>query len=76
MKIFDILYITLIAVQASNDDEIVVVCGSVFLMAEARKALGYNEPNDSDDLRAVSGVHLKTAEERLKEAAIAAVASS
>ena len=33
---------------ASQNEEILVVCGSVFLMAEAREALGFDEPRDSD----------------------------
>ena len=33
---------------AKENSEILVVCGSVFLMAEAREALGFQEPRDSD----------------------------
>ncbi|ETW08623.1 hypothetical protein H310_01163 [Aphanomyces invadans] len=52
------------AEKNSSDEEIVVVCGSVFIMAEARQALGFNEPVDSDDVKRISGVGLKTARER------------
>jgi dihydrofolate synthase/folylpolyglutamate synthase len=35
--------------------EILVVCGSVFLMAEAREALGFDEPRDSAYIAEVAG---------------------
>lgn len=53
------------AARASADDEVVVVCGSVFLMAEARQALGFQEPVDSAAATAVAGAHLSTPESRL-----------
>ncbi|KAG2781499.1 hypothetical protein PC129_g5626 [Phytophthora cactorum] len=66
----------LAASRASSDDEVVVVCGSVFLMAEARQALGLKEPIDSTALNAVAGLHLSTPESRLaateQEAEVAA----
>lgn len=65
----------LAASRASGDDEVVVVCGSVFLMAEARQALGLKEPIDSAALNAVAGSHLSTPESRLaaqQEAQVAA----
>jgi dihydrofolate synthase/folylpolyglutamate synthase len=39
--------------------EILVVCGSVFLMAEAREALGFDEPRDSDAIAEVAGAGTK-----------------
>ena len=42
-------------------DEVVVVCGTVFIMADARAALGVDEPRDSDELIAAAGAHLKGA---------------
>jgi dihydrofolate synthase/folylpolyglutamate synthase len=62
----------LAASRASDDDEVVVVCGSVFLMAEARQSLGLKEPIDSAALNAVAGSHLSTPESRLAAAAAAA----
>ncbi|GMF27961.1 unnamed protein product [Phytophthora fragariaefolia] len=59
----------LAASRASADDEVVVVCGSVFLMAEARQALGLKEPIDSAALNAVARLHLSTPESRLAAAA-------
>ncbi|RHY13941.1 hypothetical protein DYB36_005538 [Aphanomyces astaci] len=50
--------------SASSSDEVVVVCGSVFIMSEARQALGIDEPVDSHDVKQISGVGLKTAHER------------
>ncbi|KAL4086253.1 hypothetical protein PRIC1_014383 [Phytophthora ramorum] len=58
----------LAASRASSDDEVVVVCGSVFLMAEARQALGLKEPIDSAELNAVAGSHMSTPESRLAAA--------
>ena len=49
--------------SAMSQDEIVVVCGSVFLMAEARQSLGYKEPKDSDSIAEVAGAHLKHSQE-------------
>ncbi|CAH0473696.1 unnamed protein product [Peronospora belbahrii] len=43
----------LAASRASVDDEVVVVCGSLFLMAEARQALGLKEPTDSISIAAM-----------------------
>ena len=40
---------------ASENGEILVVCGSVFLMAEAREALGFDEPRDSPYVAEVAG---------------------
>lgn len=57
------------ASRASRDDEVVVVCGSVFLMAEARRAMGLKEPMDSPALNAVAGSHLSTPKSRLAVAA-------
>uniref|UniRef100_A0A7S1DZI5 Uncharacterized protein n=1 Tax=Thalassionema nitzschioides TaxID=33649 RepID=A0A7S1DZI5_9STRA len=48
---------------ARNTDEVVVVCGSVFLMAEAREALGFDEPRDSKYISEVAGAHLRHGQE-------------
>ncbi|KAF1329845.1 Folylpolyglutamate synthase, partial [Globisporangium splendens] len=63
------------AARTSSDDEVVVVCGSVFLMAEARQALGFKEPIDSPSLSAVAGAHLSTPASRLAAAKTAAASS-
>lgn len=42
-----------------NDDEILVVCGSVFLMAETREALGIDEPRDSDYITEMAGAGIR-----------------
>lgn len=49
--------------MAKQHQEILVVCGSVFLMAEAREALGFDEPRDSEYIAEVAGAHLKHAQE-------------
>lgn len=64
--------VAIAAARASLDDEVVVVCGSVFLMAEARQALGFKEPIDSPALNTVAGAHLSTPESRLAAAKVEA----
>ena len=67
----------LAAAAAAEAPEVVVVCGTVFMMADARAALGFDEPRDSDALLTVAGAHLKGAagaagaEKRAREAAAA-----
>jgi dihydrofolate synthase/folylpolyglutamate synthase len=46
-----------------NDNEILVVCGSVFLMAEAREALGIDEPRDSDCITEMAGAGIRHTQE-------------
>lgn len=48
---------------AKKNGEILVVCGSVFLMAEAREALGFDEPRDSKVIEEVAGANLKHSQE-------------
>jgi dihydrofolate synthase/folylpolyglutamate synthase len=50
---------------AAENDEILVVCGSVFLMSEARYALGIEEERDSDNITAVAGKGLLNCKEKL-----------
>lgn len=66
----------LAAARRSKEEEVVVVCGSVFLMAEARQALGFKESIDSPTLNAVSGQHLSTPESRRLAAKASASSSS
>jgi len=46
-----------------NDDELLVVCGSVFLMAEAREALGFDEPRDSACISELAGAGVRHGQE-------------
>lgn len=48
---------------AQNNGEILVVCGSVFLMSEAREALGIDEPRDSQYIAAVAGAGVRSGQE-------------
>ena len=48
---------------AKRNNEILVVCGSVFLMAEAREALGFDEPRDSAYIAEVAGAGSKHGQE-------------
>ena len=52
---------------AEEGDEVLVICGSVFLMAEARKALGIDEPRDSKNITNVAGSGLFKVKERLEK---------
>ena len=47
----------------NNTREILVICGSVFLMAEAREALGFEEPRDSQYIAQVSGAGTRHGQE-------------
>lgn len=49
--------------SAKKNQEILVVCGSVFLMAEAREALGFDEPRDSSYIAEVAGAGFKHGQE-------------
>jgi len=46
-----------------NSDEILVVCGSVFLMAETREALGIDEPRDSEYITEMAGSGIRHGQE-------------
>jgi dihydrofolate synthase/folylpolyglutamate synthase len=48
---------------AEKNDEMLVICGSVFLMAEAREALGIDEPRDSKYIAEVAGANLRHGQE-------------
>jgi dihydrofolate synthase / folylpolyglutamate synthase len=50
-------------VLAHSANEVLVVCGSVFLMTEAREALGFDEPRDSRYIAEVAGAHLRHGQE-------------
>jgi dihydrofolate synthase / folylpolyglutamate synthase len=50
-----------LATSAKN--EMLVVCGSVFLMAEAREALGFDEPRDSPYIAELAGAGVRHAQE-------------
>mmetsp|Transcript_12159 Transcript_12159/g.18851 ORF Transcript_12159/g.18851 Transcript_12159/m.18851 type:complete len:565 (-) Transcript_12159:117-1811(-) len=44
---------------AKEKNEILVICGSVFLMAEAREALGFDEPRDSECIAEMAGANIR-----------------
>jgi len=48
---------------ALQNNELLVVCGSVFLMAEAREALGFDEPRDSDYIAEMAGAGVRYAQD-------------
>lgn len=55
--------LALTKLQQKQSGEILVVCGSVFLMAEAREALGFDEPRDSDAIAEVAGAGIRNTQE-------------
>jgi len=42
--------------KTDEENEVVVICGSVFIMCEVRQALGYNEPADSSVIEETVGI--------------------
>jgi dihydrofolate synthase/folylpolyglutamate synthase len=48
---------------AKEHGEILVICGSVFLMAEAREALGFEEPRDSEYIAEMAGAGVRHGQE-------------
>jgi dihydrofolate synthase/folylpolyglutamate synthase len=52
--------------QTLDNDEILVVCGSVFLMAETREALGIEEPRDSPYIAAMAGAGVRYSQENFQ----------
>jgi dihydrofolate synthase/folylpolyglutamate synthase len=52
-----------LALAKEQPGEILVVCGSVFLMAEARESLGFDEPRDSDAIAEVAGAGTRNTQE-------------
>lgn len=53
---------------ARRNGEVLVVCGSVFLMAEAREALGIDEPRDSAYIAEVAGAGFRHSQENFGNA--------
>lgn len=53
--------------MANQGDEVLVICGSVFLMAEAREALGFEEPRDSEYIAELAGAHLRHGQEHFSK---------
>lgn len=48
---------------AAQNDELLVICGSVFIMADAREELGIVEPQDSHVIAEVAGSGLRSSQE-------------
>lgn len=48
---------------AAANDEIVVVCGTVFIMADAREELGIIEPRDNEVIADVAGAGFRSSQE-------------
>ena len=49
--------------KAYKHNEVLVICGSVFLMSEAREALGIDEPRDSSYIAEVAGSGMRSGQE-------------
>jgi dihydrofolate synthase/folylpolyglutamate synthase len=54
---------------AAGRGEVVVVCGSVFVMAEAREALGFKEPRDTPCIDEMAGSNTRSAAEHAASSA-------
>jgi len=52
---------------AAKNDELLVVCGSVFIMADAREELGIIEPRDSDVIAEVAGAGMRNSQENFSD---------
>jgi dihydrofolate synthase/folylpolyglutamate synthase len=55
---------------SAEKKEILIVCGSVFLMAEAREALGFDEPRDSAYIAEVAGAGVRHGQENFGNSTI------
>ncbi|KAL7554109.1 hypothetical protein ACHAWF_017500 [Thalassiosira exigua] len=53
--------------MAAKNDELLVVCGSIFIMADAREELGIEEPRDSKVISEVAGAGLRSSQENFGE---------
>jgi dihydrofolate synthase/folylpolyglutamate synthase len=53
--------------KANKSEEILVVCGSVFLMSETREALGFDEPRDSSYIAEMAGAGVRYAQENFDD---------
>ena len=52
---------------AALNNELLIICGSVFIMADAREELGIVEPRDSAVIAAVAGAGLRSSQENFGE---------
>ncbi|CAM9737344.1 unnamed protein product [Laminaria digitata] len=49
--------------KEGHDKDVVVVCGTVYMMADVREELGFDEPRDSDVVAEVAGSHFRAAQD-------------
>eukprot|EP00904_Undaria_pinnatifida_P005255 jgi/Undpi1/185/HiC_scaffold_1.g00182.m1 len=47
----------------TSEKDVLVVCGTVYMMADVRKELGFDEPRDSDVVAEVAGSHFRSAQD-------------
>ena len=52
---------------ATENNEMLVVCGSVFIMADARETLGIVEPRDSAVIAEVAGAGMRNSQENFSD---------
>lgn len=53
------------ALAAMGPDEVLVVCGTIFIMADVREALGFDEPRDAEHVAAVYGSGLRGSQDNV-----------
>jgi len=51
------------ATKAAEEGDVVMICGTFFIMGEARQALGMKEPIDSALITEVAGSHFRASQE-------------
>ncbi|CAN0346421.1 unnamed protein product [Ascophyllum nodosum] len=52
--------------EETSGKDLVLVCGSLYMMADARQELGFEEPQDSPVAAEVAGSHFRSAQENLE----------
>jgi hypothetical protein len=57
-KSFSVVKVSTNPVVDRNENIVILVCGTAFIMAEARAEIGIEEPKDGDVLAAASGYNL------------------
>lgn len=61
--------------KAEEGGEVVLVCGTFFIMGEARQALGLDEPQDSQVIAEVAGSHFRASQEHFLDSKAPAAAA-
>eukprot|EP00903_Cladosiphon_okamuranus_P018384 g16910.t1 len=52
--------------SSGDDEELVVICGTVFMMVDVREELGFDEPRDSAVVAEVAGTHNRAVQDNME----------